>query len=51
MRLTAKYQLSNVEHFKKQACAWASQFKQAAVLLGNTDPLKVSIWNTICWWE
>ena len=38
MRLTAKYQLSNVEHFKKQACAWASQFKQAAVLLGNTDP-------------
>ena len=38
MRLTAKYQLNNVEHFKKQACAWASQFKQAAVLLGNTDP-------------
>ena len=38
MRLTATYQLGNVEHFKKQACAWASQFKQAAVLLGNTDP-------------
>ena len=38
MRLTATYQLGNVEHFKKQACAWASQFKQAAVLLGNTEP-------------
>ena len=38
MRLTATYQLSNVEHFKKQASAWASQFKHAAVLIGNTDP-------------
>ena len=38
MRLTATYQLSNVEHFKNQACAWASQFEQAAVLTGNTEP-------------
>ena len=38
MRLTATYQLGNVEHFKKKVCAWASQFKQAAVLLGNTEP-------------
>ena len=38
MRLTATYQLGNVEHFKKKACAWASQFKQVAVLLGNTEP-------------
>ena len=37
MRLTATYQLSNIEHFKKQVCAWASQFKQAAVFVGNTD--------------
>ena len=38
MRLTVTYQLSNVEHFKKQACAWASQFMHATVLLGNTEP-------------
>ena len=37
MRLTATYQLGNIEHFKKQVCAWASQFKQAAVLVGNTE--------------
>ena len=37
MRLTATYQLGNVAHFKKQVSAWASQFKQSAVLLGDTD--------------
>lgn len=37
MRLTATYQLGNVEHFKKQVQVWASQFEQSAVLLGNTD--------------
>ena len=37
MRLTATYQLENVEQFKNQVCLWASQFKHAAVLLGNTE--------------
>ena len=37
MRITSTYQLKNVEQFKKQVCLWASQFKHAAVLLGNTD--------------
>lgn len=36
MRLTATYQLGNVEQFKKQLSAWASQFEQSAVLLGDT---------------
>ena len=37
MRLTATYQLENVEQFKNQVCLWASQFKHAAVFIGNTD--------------
>lgn len=37
MRINAIYQVENINQFKKQLIAWASNFEQSAVLLGDAD--------------
>ena len=37
MRINATYQVANIDQFKKQLIAWASNFEQSAVLLGDAD--------------
>ena len=37
MRQSVTYHIANVELFKSELTAWATQFERSAVLLGNTD--------------